>query len=101
MALPRSPSVGLVMLFVFIMLQLLDAGTTMVFLHHGVAEGNPLVRALLGAFTGPAMGLAMAKLAGVVLAFFAWRTGRQRLLSRVNVVFAACVLWNLAATALA
>jgi hypothetical protein len=86
------------MLFLFIMLQLLDAGTTMFFLHHGVAEGNPLVRALFGGFTGPAAGLAMAKLAGVVLAVFAWRTGRQRLLSRVNVVFGACVMWNLAAT---
>jgi Domain of unknown function (DUF5658) len=89
------------MLFLFIMLQLLDAGTTMFFLHHGVAEGNPLVRALFGVFTGPAAGLAMAKLTGVVLAVFAWRTGRQRLLLRVNVVFAACVVWNLAATVVA
>jgi hypothetical protein len=89
------------MLFLFIMLQLLDAGTTMFFLHHGVTEGNPLVRALFGAFSGQAVGLAMAKLVGVVLAVFAWRTGRQRLLSRVNVVFAACVVWNLAATVVA
>jgi hypothetical protein len=89
------------MLLLFILLQLLDAGTTMFFLHHGVAEGNPLIRSLFGILTGPAMGLAVAKLVGVVLAFFAWRTGRQRLLSRVNVVFAACVMWNLAATVLA
>jgi uncharacterized membrane protein YeaQ/YmgE (transglycosylase-associated protein family) len=89
------------MLFLFIMLQLLDAGTTMFFLHHGVAEGNPLMRALFGVFAGPAVGLATAKLAGVVLACFAWRTGRQRLLSRVNVVFGACVLWNVTATVLA
>ncbi|HLI83252.1 MAG TPA: DUF5658 family protein [Bryobacteraceae bacterium] len=88
------------MLFLFILLQVLDAGTTMAFLHRGVAEGNPLVRALFGVSAGPAMGLALAKLAGIVLALFAWRTGRQRLLSRVNVVFAACVMWNLAATVL-
>jgi hypothetical protein len=86
------------MLILFILLQMLDAGTTVYFLHHGVSEGNPLMRALFGVFTGPAMGLAMAKVAGVVLAVFAWRTGRQRLLSRVNVVFAVCVMWNLAAT---
>jgi hypothetical protein len=85
----------------FIMLQLLDAGTTMFFLHQGVVEGNPLVRALLALSTGPAAGLAMAKIAGIVLAIFAWRTGRHRLLSKVNCVFAACVLWNLVATALA
>jgi hypothetical protein len=85
----------------FILLQLLDAGTTMFFLHHGVAEGNPLVRALLALSAGPTLGLAIAKIVGVGLAIFAWRTGRQRLLSRVNVVFAACILWNLAATALA
>jgi Domain of unknown function (DUF5658) len=91
----------LVMLFLFIMLQLLDAVTTMFFLHHGVAEGNPLVRALFGVFTGPAVGLAVAKLAGVALAVVAWRTGRQRLLARANVVFAACVVWNLAAATLA
>jgi sulfur relay (sulfurtransferase) complex TusBCD TusD component (DsrE family) len=89
------------MLFLFIALQLLDAATTIFFLQHGVSEGNPLVKALFGVFTGPAAGLAMAKLAGVALAVCAWRTGRQRLLARVNVVFAACVLWNLAATALA
>jgi Domain of unknown function (DUF5658) len=89
------------LLALFIVLQLLDAGTTMFFLRQGVAEGNPVVRALLALSTGPALGLAMAKMAGVALAVFAWRTGRQRLLSRVNMLFAACVLWNLAATALA
>jgi hypothetical protein len=89
------------MLLLFITLQLLDAATTMFFLRHGVAEGNPLVRALFSVSTGPALGLAVAKVAGVVLAILAWRTGRQRLLSRVNVVFAAAVLWNVAATTLA
>jgi len=89
------------LLFLFIGLQLLDAATTMVFLRHGVAEGNPLVRAALGFSTSPALGLAMAKAAGVALAALAWRSGRQRLLWLVNVVFAGCVLWNLAATALA
>jgi hypothetical protein len=88
-------------LVLFIFLQVLDAVTTMFFLHHGVSEGNPLVRALLSGSAGPALGLAMAKVAGVLLAVFAWRTGRHRLLVKINVVFAACVLWNLAASALA
>jgi Domain of unknown function (DUF5658) len=89
------------LLALFIMLQLLDAGTTMFFLHQGVAEGNPLVRAFLALSTGPAMGLVLAKIAGIILAIFAWRTGRHRLLSKVNLVFAACVLWNLAAATVA
>ena len=89
------------LLFLFITLQLLDAGTTMFFLGHGVVEGNPLVRGLLAVTTGPASGLALAKVAGVTLAVFAWRTGRRRLLAKVNVVFAGCVLWNLAAAAIA
>jgi hypothetical protein len=89
------------LLAVFILLQIFDAGTTMCFLRHGVAEGNPLVRALFGISAGPAAGLALAKIGGVAFAIFAWKTGRFRLLSKVNVVFGACVLWNLAATALA
>ncbi|MBV8732518.1 MAG: hypothetical protein JO336_22130 [Acidobacteriia bacterium] len=89
------------LLAVFILLQLFDAGTTMRFLQHGVAEGNPLVRALFGISAGPAAGLAIAKIAGVALAVFAWKTGRLRLLSKVNLVFGACVLWNVAANALA
>jgi hypothetical protein len=89
------------LLFLFIGLQLLDGLTTMLFLGHGVAEANPLIRAALGHSATPAVGLAMAKLAGVALAALAWRTGRQRLLWVVNVVFAGCVFWNLAATALA
>jgi len=89
------------LLFLFIGLQLLDGATTMLFLQHGVAEGNPLVRAALGFSMAPALGLAITKAAGVALAALAWSTGRQRLLWVVNVVFAGCVLWNLTATALA
>ena len=85
----------------FIALQLLDAATTLVFLRHGVGEGNPLIRALFSLAAGPALALTVAKAAGVVLAILAWRRGRQRMLSRVNVVFTGCVLWNLVAMALA
>jgi Domain of unknown function (DUF5658) len=85
----------------FIALQLLDATTTLAFLQHGVAEGNPLIRAVLSLATGPAAGLTIAKAAGVVLAILAWRSGRHRILSRVNVLFTGCVVWNLVAMAAA
>jgi len=88
-------------LMLFIGLQLMDGATTMWFLRHGVAEGNPLIRAALGFSANPAAGLAITKIAAVALAGLAWRSGRQRLLWAVNVVFAGCVLWNVAATALA
>jgi hypothetical protein len=87
------------LLVLFIGLQLLDGATTMWFLRQGVAEGNPLIRAALGLSATPAVGLAITKIAGVALAALAWRSGRQRLLWVVNVVFAGCVLWNVAATA--
>jgi hypothetical protein len=85
----------------FIALQLLDATTTLAFLQHGVAEGDPLMRAVLSLSTGPAAGLTMAKAAGVVLAILAWRGGRHRILSLVNVLFTGCVLWNMVAIAVA
>jgi hypothetical protein len=85
----------------FMALQLLDATTTLAFLRHGVAEGNPLMRAVLSLATGPAAGLTMAKAAGMALAILAWRSGRRRILSLVNVLFTGCVLWNIVAMAVA
>ena len=89
------------LLLMFIGLQLMDGATTVWFLRHGVAEGNPLIRAAFALSANPAAGLAISKIACVALAALAWRSGRQRLLWAVNAVFAGCVLWNLAATALA
>lgn len=86
----------------FICLQALDAFTTLLFLGRGVAEGNPLVRAALGASqAGPALPLVLVKLAGVLVAFYAYRSGRSKMLRRINVFFAVCVAWNLAAIATA
>ena len=89
------------LLYLFIGLQLMDGATTVWFLRHGVTEGNPLIRAALCLSTSPAFGLAISKVAAVALALLAWRSGRQRLLWAVNVLFAGCVLWNVAATTLA
>jgi len=90
------------LLLEFICLQVLDASTTLLFLGRGVAEANPLVRAALGAsHAGPALPLVLVKLAGVLVAFYAYRSGRSKILRRINVLFALCVAWNLAAIATA
>ena len=84
------------MLLGFIVLQVMDLLTTLLFLHQGVQEGNPLMRAVLGAGR-PEVGLALAKAAGIGLAIFAWQSGRRGLLGKLNLLFAACVVWNLIA----
>lgn len=88
------------LLIQFICLQICDLLTTLIFLSLGVAEANPLVRLALGAAREhPAAVLTAVKLAGIVLGCYAWRSGRRRLLSRINILFAACVAWNLVAIA--
>jgi len=88
-------------LILFFVLQLCDIMTTLVFLHRGVAEANPLLSAALRLAATPAAGLAAIKLAGCGLAFYSWRTKRMRLLRLANLFFAACVCWNLVAIAAA
>jgi hypothetical protein len=87
-------------LLLFVALQLCDALTTLVFLRHGVAEANPLIRFALGLSASPALPLFALKAAACALAWSAWRSERRRLLSRVNCFFAACVAWNLLALAI-
>jgi len=77
-------------------LQVLDFLTTVAFLMHGVQEGNPLVRIVLHYAPYPLGGLLLVKLAAVGLGLYCWKVGRQRLLSRVNILFAAVVVWNVA-----
>jgi hypothetical protein len=84
-------------LLTFICLQCLDALTTVVFLRFGIHEGNPLVRMALAAFARPEAGVIAPKLFAMALGVFAWRTGRTRLLWRMNLLFAACVAWNVVA----
>ena len=85
-------------LLLFVLLQIGDAATTLLFLTRGVLEGNPLVSAALSASEHPAVVLAAIKVAACGLAWIAWKSGRRRLLSRANWFFAACVVWNLVAT---
>jgi hypothetical protein len=86
------------MLFVFICLQVMDTLTTLLFLHHGVAEANPLIRAALAGSARPGVGLVLAKVFAIALATFAWRSGRKGLLWKINLLFLLCVAWNLIAT---
>jgi hypothetical protein len=51
--------------------------------------------------TNPLGGLLLVKVIAVALGLYCWRVGRGRLLSRINVVFAFIVAWNLAALILA
>jgi hypothetical protein len=76
-------------------LQVLDFLTTVAFLLQGVKEGNPLVRLAINAFPNPLGGLLAVKLAAVALGIYCWRMGRDRVLTRMNWLFAIVVAWNL------
>jgi hypothetical protein len=76
-------------------LQVLDFMTTVAFLLHGVHEGNPLVRAALQYAPNPLGGLLAIKVFAVALGYYCWKGGRERLLNRMNLLFAIIVAWNL------
>ena len=82
-------------------LQVLDFMTTVAFLLHGIHEGNPVVRFALQYAPHPLGGLVAVKAAAIALGLYCWRCGRQRLLGRINLLFAIIVAWNLAALILA
>lgn len=78
-------------------LQILDFMTTIAFLMHGVREGNPLVRLAIKYAPHPLGGLLAIKFAAIALGLYCWRGGRDRLLVRMNILFAIVVAWNLVA----
>jgi hypothetical protein len=78
-------------------LQALDFLTTLAFLLSGVREGNPVVRLFLCFGSTPLGGLMVVKVFAVALGVFCWRMGRHRLLGRMNLFFAALIVWNLVA----
>ena len=71
--------------------------TTMAFLVNGIQEANPLVRYAIDSAHHPLGGLLIVKTLAIGLGFYCWRGGRQRLLSKVNVLFAVLVAWNILA----
>ena len=78
-------------------LQVLDFLTTIAFMVNGVREANPLVRLALTVGHNPIGSLIGVKLLAVMLGIYCWRMGRQRLLSRINIMFALVIAWNLIA----
>jgi len=82
-------------------LQVLDFLTTVAFLINGVREANPLVRFALQLGPYPLGGLLAVKILAVGLGLFCWWKGRQKLLTRINLLFALVVAWNLAALIIA
>lgn len=78
-------------------LQMLDFMTTLAFLLNGVGEANPVVRFALQYSSNPVGGLLAVKLVALALGVYCWRAGRQRLLGRINILFAVLVAWNLLA----
>jgi hypothetical protein len=81
----------------FAVLQLADGLSTIAFLAAGVEEANPLIRALLQS-CAPGVALLIIKLAAMLLAMVCIASGRAMLLRRVNIGFAALVVWNVVAT---
>lgn len=78
-------------------LQVLDFMTTIAFLLNGIQEGNPLVRLAIQFGPTPLTGLFVVKLLAVGLGVYCWRFGREKLLGRMNIMFAVVVVWNIAA----
>lgn len=78
-------------------LQVLDFLTTIAFLVNGVKEGNPVVRLALSLGPNPLESLLVVKVLALMLGIYCWRMGRQQLLSRINMLFALVVAWNLVA----
>jgi len=81
-------------------LQLLDVVTTLLFLSHGVAEANPLVKWSISLTHGNLAGLLAVKLLACVLAVMAVQFGRPVVVAKMNRFFTLLVVWNLIALAL-
>jgi hypothetical protein len=85
------------MLLNYSYLQILDFLTTIAFLVNGVQEANPMVRLALKVSPSPIGGLVAVKILALMLGLYCWRMGRQRLLGRINIIFALVIAWNLVA----
>jgi hypothetical protein len=93
----RVPNPLTQLLWQYSYLQVLDFLTTLAFLVNGVREGNPLVRLALSVGSNPIGSLLVVKLLAILLGFYCWRVGKRQLLSRINLLFAVLVAWNLIA----
>lgn len=78
-------------------LQVLDVLTTLAFLAHGVAEGNPFVQFMMKNAGNPVAGLVAVKALALLLGAYCQFTSRFRLLRLANLLFSGLVIWNLIA----
>lgn len=78
-------------------LQVLDFLTTIAFLLVGVQEGNPLVKFALDLAPTPLSGLIFVKLMALGLGFYCLKLKKEALLSKINLLFATVVAWNMVA----
>lgn len=93
--LARATAVSGGSLLIFVYLQFLDLLTTIAFLVQGVQEANPFVRLALNIAPNPIAALAGIKALALLLGVYCTYTRRNRFLSRINVLFALVVAWNL------
>jgi|SRR5215469_3030207 len=78
-------------------LQVLDFLTTIAFLANGIHEANPFVRLMMSLIPNPIAALMAVKLMALMLGLYCWRMRRERLLTYINIMFAALVAWNVIA----
>lgn len=76
----------------FLLLQLLDAATTVIGFQFGLGEASPFVRYVMR--FGPVTGLLLSKVIAILLAGFCVRSGRYQVIRYVNYWYSALVLWN-------
>jgi len=86
---------------IFAGLQCLDVLTTLIFLSKGVSEGNALVAWMLPHVQAPVICLALAKVPAMTIGLYWYRRGRVNVMQFANLGYAAVVLWNVAAIAMA
>ncbi len=89
--------VDLAALSQFVLLQISDVVSTILFLVLGGGEANPVVLWSMRAAGNPLTGLLLAKAALIPLVAYSIFARRQKPVRVANVVFAGLVLWNLTA----
>lgn len=89
-----APRMGILFL-TYVYLQGLDLLSTVAFLLSGVEEGNPIARFAMAKAPDPLTGLLMVKAVALALGLYCWASGRALLLRRVNIGYAALIVWNL------
>jgi len=79
---------------VFILLQLLDLLTTLWFLRHGGAEGNPIVIVIANLAPSFEFGLILIKCWAFAVGYWLAKKGGYQFLMVTNWVFGLIVVWN-------